>query len=195
MEKPPLFLFLDWDDFYWDVVRLSELVEDSGFRPDAVVAIARGGWVVGRILADLLDVDKLYSIRITYYTGVYARAKKPRIMDDLPRKADFGKALIADDVADTGETLRFAKRHLREAHGVEEILSATPYKKPWAGDEPDFYVRLTDRWIVFPHSYKEDILAAYSILKEKDPNVDAETLVSMGFDRALTRYILERFGK
>ena len=58
------FLVLSWDDLFWDVVDLAKVIKKDGFRADLLVAIARGGWVVGRILSDLLGLREVAGITI-----------------------------------------------------------------------------------------------------------------------------------
>jgi hypoxanthine phosphoribosyltransferase len=62
------YLILTWEDVYNLTLRLSERVVESGFKPDAVVGIARGGWIPARILSDVLYADTLQNIRIEYYS-------------------------------------------------------------------------------------------------------------------------------
>jgi hypoxanthine phosphoribosyltransferase len=58
--------------------------------------------------------------------------------------------LIADDVADSGETLRLVEEFWRGT--VKETRTAVLYEKPRSVVKPDYVWRKTDKWIEFPWS-------------------------------------------
>ncbi len=60
------------------------------------------------------------------------------------------KVLVADDVADTGETLALVKT-LMEQHAAE-VRTVTLYAKSRSIIEPDYIWKQTDLWITFPWS-------------------------------------------
>jgi hypoxanthine phosphoribosyltransferase len=64
--------------------------------------------------------------------------------------------LIADDVADTGETLRTV--HEFCAGKVAEVRSAVLYEKSRSLVKCEYVWRRTDRWIVFPWSAEDPVL-------------------------------------
>ena len=72
-----------------------------------ILAIARGGLLVGAALGYALSVKNVYTMNVEYYTGVDERLEVPRILPPAPDFVDLDDAriLIADDVADTGHTL------------------------------------------------------------------------------------------
>ena len=47
--KGPLCYVLDFDDIYNYAYQTASKMKESGWRPDAIVGIARGGWVHARI--------------------------------------------------------------------------------------------------------------------------------------------------
>ena len=71
------YLILSWRDVYNLTLQLSERIVDSGFIPDVIVGIARGGWIPARILSDVLYASALQNIRIEYYSDVGAKGKEP----------------------------------------------------------------------------------------------------------------------
>ncbi len=73
-----------------------------------ILSIARGGLLVGAALGYALSVKNVYTMNVEYYTGVDERLEVPRILPPAPDFVDLHEAriLIADDVADTGHTLR-----------------------------------------------------------------------------------------
>ena len=87
---------------------LAQMVADDGYEPDMILAIARGGLLIGGALGYALSVKNVYTMNVEFYTGVDERLEVPRILPPAPDFVDLHDAriLIADDVADTGHTLR-----------------------------------------------------------------------------------------
>src|ERR1700737_3088141 len=102
---------MTWDDLGDGARALAERVHDDGYRPDIVLAIARGGLLVAGALAYALDVKNTYTMNVEFYTGVDERLDVPMILPPVPDLIDLGEArlLIVDDVADTGATLALVK--------------------------------------------------------------------------------------
>jgi hypoxanthine phosphoribosyltransferase len=78
------------------------------YEPDMILSIARGGLLIGGALGYALSVKNVYTMNVEFYTGVDERLEVPRILPPAPDFVDAShfKILIADDVADTGHTLR-----------------------------------------------------------------------------------------
>ena len=90
------------------------------------------------------------------------------------------RILLVDDIVDTGETLRVAKAYL-ESKGPREVRAAAPYVKPKASLLPEYYVKVVDRWVVFPYEYRETIKELGSQIDEiqvLDSNV-AKAVIEM----------------
>jgi uncharacterized protein len=131
---------------------LAATIHASGYRPDIILAIARGGLTVGASLAYALGVKSTATMNIEFYTGVDQRLPMPVILPPLPALADLQGAtvLVADDVADTGATLAAVQEFCDTRVG--EVRFATLYEKPQSTIKCDYVWRRTDRWIVFPWS-------------------------------------------
>jgi hypothetical protein len=95
----------------------------------------------------LLGDKLLRMIHIKFYKGVDLRREKPELLADVGELPE--KVLIVDDVADTGETLEFVLKHVRQK-GAKEVRVATIAYKPHSRVKPDYHVFETDKWIVFP---------------------------------------------
>lgn len=174
-------LVLEWGRVHSSVLELSRKIEESGFQPDSIVGVARGGWVVARLLSDLLGVDELLSIRVSFYRGVNQREAKPRIESPIVGEIKGKRILVADDVADTGESLLLVVEHL-SSMGASEIRVATLHVKPWSKIKPDYFVESTANWILYPWEYRETIS---NLIREWgkegiDPAGARERLVSAG---------------
>jgi len=138
-----------WDEIHIKLLDLSLMIRSSGFKPDVIVGIARGGWIVARLLSDLLDIGDIASLRIEFYKDVASHRRSPIITQPVSMDVRGKKVLAADDVADTGSSLKAAVAHLLEK-GAEEIRVATIHVKPWSNFIPDYFVDVTDEWVIYP---------------------------------------------
>jgi uncharacterized protein len=143
---------LTWERFGRATRELAELVAADLYRPDIVLSIARGGLFVAGALGYALDVKNLHVCNVEYYTGVDTRLELPVMLPPVPVAVDLSGArvLIADDVADTGATLKLVKEFC--ADHVAEVRSAVVYEKPHSTVQCEYVWRRTDKWINFPWS-------------------------------------------
>ena len=143
---------LTYDLFGTAVRELAQQVVDDGYEPDLVLSIARGGLGLGMGLGYALDVKNLSAINVEFYTGIDERLEMPVMLPPTPEAVDLSglKVLIADDVADTGKTLRVVQEFC--ADHVAEARSVVIYEKPWTVVRPEYVWRRTDAWIDFPWS-------------------------------------------
>ena len=121
---------LGWGAFGVAARDLARQIADDGYRPDLILSVARGGLLVGATLGYALDVKNTWTMNVEFYTGIDERLDVPMILPPVPELVDLETArmLIADDVADTGETLRLVKEFC--AGKVAEVRCAVLYEKP-----------------------------------------------------------------
>ena len=143
---------MSWDDLGAGVRELAHAVHDDGYRPDMVLAIARGGMLVAAALGYALGVKNTFTMNVEFYTGIDERLEMPMILPPVPDLVDFAetKVLIADDVADTGATIALVKEFCEGK--VAEVRCAVLYEKPWSSVACEYVWHRTDRWITFPWS-------------------------------------------
>jgi hypoxanthine phosphoribosyltransferase len=148
---------MSWGDLGRGTRELAQMVADDGYRPDIVLAIARGGLLVGGALAYALGVKNTFTMNVEFYTGVDERLPMPMILPPVPELVDLDDAriLIADDVADTGATLVLVEDFLTGKVG--EVRSAVLYEKSRSMVRCEYVWRRTDRWIDFPWSAREPV--------------------------------------
>ena len=148
---------LGWQLFGTAARELAEMVADDGYEPEMILSIARGGLLVGGALGYALDVKNVYTMNVEYYTGVDERLEVPRILPPAPDFVDLDDAriLIADDVADTGHTLRSVQAFC--AGKVGEVRTAVLYEKSHSVVQCDYVWKRTDQWINFPWSDKDPV--------------------------------------
>lgn len=143
---------LTWDDFGRASRELARTVRRSGFEPDLVVAIARGGLPLAGAISYALGTKMCGSINVEFYTDVHETLPEPILLPPmLDAPALAGKrVLLADDVSDSGRTLALVV-DLLESYGAD-VRSVTLFTKPRTVHEPHYDWRKTDRWITFPWS-------------------------------------------
>jgi uncharacterized protein len=149
---------LTWEEFGVASRDLAHAVADSGYRPDVVVAVARGGLTVAGALAYALGVKNCGTMNVEFYTDVDERLDVPVVLPPTLDMVDVAglRVLVADDVADTGHTLRLVREVL--AQHVAEVRTAVLYRKPRSVMTPDYTWRETDLWIDFPWSAEPPVV-------------------------------------
>lgn len=150
-------------DLLEDSFRLGVKILESGFEPTLLIAIWRGGTPVGMAVQEVLsycgiDSDHI-AIRTSSYVGVDERGEVAvhglnYIIKKIRRE---DRVLIIDDVFDTGNTIKAVVEEIRcraRGNAPDEIRTAVPWFKPSRNETdmvPDFYLRETAEWLVFPH--------------------------------------------
>jgi uncharacterized protein len=150
---------LSWRDFGLATRELATQVCEDGYTPDLILSIARGGLLVGAALGYALDVKNTWTMNVEFYTGVDERLDVPMILPPVPELVELEAArmLIADDVADTGETLRLVKDFC--SGKVAEVRCAVLYEKSRSLVACEYVWKRTDLWIEFPWSVHAPVTA------------------------------------
>ena len=143
---------LGWLEFGDASRDLAHEVRHSGFEPEVVVAIARGGLLLAGSIAYALGVKSCGALNVEFYTGVGERLDAPVVLPPmLDEQSLVGKrVLLVDDVSDSGRTLDMVMQLLK-ASGAD-VRSIVLYTKPGTVHEPDYTWRRTPLWITFPWS-------------------------------------------
>jgi hypoxanthine phosphoribosyltransferase len=143
---------LSWELFGSAARELAGMVAADGYEPDMILSIARGGLFVAGALGYALDVKNLHVANVVFYTGVDERLPVPIMLPPVPNVVDISGArvLVADDVADTGATLKLVRDFC--AGHVADVRCAVVYEKPHSTVQCEYVWRRTDRWINFPWS-------------------------------------------
>jgi hypoxanthine phosphoribosyltransferase len=155
---------LTWELFGSASRELAQAIADSGFRPDVVLGIARGGLVPAGSLAYALDCKNLFTMNVEFYTGVGTTLDAPVMLPPLldATELDDLSVLVVDDVADSGRTLELVYDFCR-GH-VAEVRTAVLYEKPRSVIKADYTWRYTDRWINFPWSAEAPVVTRTGVV-------------------------------
>ena len=145
---------LNWNNIQNRCRGVAHLIESSGFTPEIVVGIQRGGCVPAVFLSHLLNVQDFCTLglRTTTSEDIQASRQTPIVTDDSSLHLVAGKhVLLVDDVTNTGATLLLAKKRILK-FGCRELRTAvvawdTTDIQPC---QADYYGTRVDVWVVFP---------------------------------------------
>lgn len=166
-----------------DAFELGSQIISSGFVPNFIIGVWRGGTPVGIAVQELLDYFGIktdhIAIRTSYYTGINQHASRVRVhgLNYVVKNVNHHDGLlIVDDVYDSGLSIEAIIVQLERScrrNMPADVRIATAYFKPnnnRTDRVPDYYVHKTDSWLVFPHE-----LRGLSIeeIKENKPGLGA----------------------
>ncbi len=157
-------LFISAGGLLQDSFRLAAKIHRSGFVPDFIVGIWRGGTPVGIAIQEYfefvgVETDHI-AVRTSAYVGIGQRAKTIRVhgLHYIVEEANAGNSLlVVDDVFDSGHSIEALLDELSNKMRLNmpgTVRIATPWYKPANNQSrlvPDYYLHETDKWIVFPH--------------------------------------------
>ena len=183
-EKGLQLLHVSWDDVQSLTEEIARQIQESGYVPDVIVAVSRGGFDPARILCDQLGIKRLASLQIEYYRDINETSSTPEIVFPLNTEVPDTSILIVDDVSDTGTSLQVARDHVLE-RGASEVRVATLHVKPWTKFRPDFSASVVESWIIYPWEIMESINSIAEKLRLEglsSSNIEGE-LIRLGFSR------------
>ena len=180
-------LYISSQELLADSFRLAARIFASGFRPHFIVGIWRGGSPVGIAVQEYFEfrgaqTDHI-AIRTSSYTGIGEQAKTIRvhglhyIIENV--NAD-DSLLIVDDVFDSGRSIEAVLNELSEKtrrNMPQDLRIACPWYKPKQSKVdivPDYYLRETDKWLVFPHE-----LAGLSLEEIREGKTDLREICDL----------------
>lgn len=189
---------VSWNEAYLLAKELSRSIKHSGYRPDLVIAIGRGGYVPARVVCDFLLQNLLTSMKVEHW-GIAAH-KKDQAEVRFPLAVDVRglKVLILDDVTDTGDTLQISANYV-ESLDPTEIRTGVLQHKTASQFQPDYYAEeITEwKWIIYPWAAHEDLVGFAERVISKGPlslieiQVQLENRFQLAVDEADLKDALE----
>jgi hypoxanthine phosphoribosyltransferase len=152
------FEYVSWAGFYRCCGILHRHIEVSGYRPDLIVAIARGGYPAARVLADYFGIMDLFSLKIEHYHGP-VKLSAARVRYPLPIDMNNKRVLLVDDVSDSGDTFWVAIEHIVKRGDPDDLRTAVLHYKIGSTIKPDYHAHrvIKWRWITYPWAVVEDL--------------------------------------
>ncbi len=139
---------------------LANIIKKSGWRPDVIVAIARGGYVPARLLCDFLGIENLLSIQSQHWTEAAKAEEKAILRFPYIVDMDGKNILVVDDIVDTGDSMILAEKFIRENWRPLDVRKAAlQWISSVAKIKPDYYYIEVKEWVWFqyPWTRLEDI--------------------------------------
>ncbi|MFX0056352.1 MAG: phosphoribosyltransferase [Promethearchaeota archaeon] len=184
--KGPLCYILDWDDIYSYAYQTALKIKESGWRPDAVVGIARGGWVHARIQCDLLGIKDLFSVKVDHWGVTATKDGHAKLSVPLVGSVEGKRVLVVDDITDTGQSLTMAVNHIKEAGNPADVKTAALMHIDGSKFIPDYYgVEITWAWEIWPWNFYEDVSSLISKIFEGE---DVKEMTTAQLKKHLREY-------
>ena len=155
--------YIDSNQLLQDAYQLAIEIYTSGYRPDFIVGVWRGGCPIGIAIQEVFEylgasTDHI-AIRTASYTGIGERNRSVRVHGLsylVERLQNNQQVLIVDDIHDTGLSIDQIVNDLQQRCGEKNIgvKIATPFYKPNSNKTqrtPDYFLHSTNQWVVFPH--------------------------------------------
>ena len=148
---------MSWELFNRLAKKVAQKMKEDEYQPDFMVGLARGGWVLSRVLCDYLGVKDLVSLKVEHW-GITAtpdgtaKIKYPFDIDLSGRDV-----VVVDDITDTGESMKVAVDYIKTMN-PRNIRTAALRHISGGKFTPDYYGdEITWRWVVFPWNLVEDM--------------------------------------
>jgi uncharacterized protein len=137
---------VSWEDFHGICKALALAI--SQFSPDIVLAIGRGGYYPGTLLAHILQVE-LYPVRVSRRINDIVKYQSPQWVVEPPQVVKGHRVLIIDEICGSGETITMVRKKV-EAMGASVIRSAVLYAHTQGMSVPDYIGLITDALLLNP---------------------------------------------
>jgi hypoxanthine phosphoribosyltransferase len=164
---------MGWKLFEELAMKVANEIISSNFHPDFIIGLARGGWVLSRMLCDYLGIKDLISLKVEHWGITATPDGEAHIKYPFNFDLSGKKVLLVDDITDTGESLKIAYEYVNSLN-PKEIKTATLRHIKGSKFLPDYYGdKIKWRWVIFPWNYTEDIC---NILPKADEEQDPQEI-------------------
>jgi len=148
---------MTWDGFQSLAEETARKIAESGYEPDFMVGLARGGWVLSRVLCDYLGVKDLVSLKVEHWGVTATPDGKARIKYPFDVDLTGRRVLVVDDITDTGQSMDVAMDYVNTLNPLE-VRTASLQHITGSEFTPDYYgEEIGWRWVIFPWNYVEDM--------------------------------------
>jgi xanthine phosphoribosyltransferase len=137
--------YYKYEEFTQDIETLYQL--SKSYKPDIILAVARGGVTIGHFLSEKFKIRDLYTLNSIHYDDT----KKLDTVEifNIPKLPDNAKVLVVDDIVDSGESLKEIMNKLQEMYPKTKFKTAAIFYKKTAIFRADFSIKETKEWIEF----------------------------------------------
>lgn len=147
-----------WQQMYNLAKKTANKIKKSDFHPDIIIGLSRGGLVPARMFCDFLHIKNCFAIKVDHWGLTATKDGKAKLTHKLNMDLTGKNVLVADDITDTGQSMKLAIKHIEELN-PSEIKTTTLIRLNSSKYVPDFYGCEKDwAWIVFPWNHREDMV-------------------------------------
>ena len=161
--------FIGEQELLEDSYQLAVQIHQSGFRPDFIVGVWRGGSTVGIYVQECLQYLGIETDHIAVRTSYRGREDYFEQLEQGSEMRAHGlqylfenlnaddALLIVDDVYSTGRNAQAIVNRLRiktKRNMASDVRIAAPYYRSVDKDSvsaPDYFLQQTDDWLVLPY--------------------------------------------
>lgn len=148
----------NYSEFCAGIDTIARAIKSSGWTPDYIVGIVRGGATPAVFLSHKLNVPVVMVAWSTRDKNIYNNESNCWIPEDI---MDGKKILIVDDIVDGGDTIRELLEDWQQSVSglgklnTDNVKIAAMWFNPSQSVSVDFYHCIVDRnedprWVVFP---------------------------------------------
>lgn len=139
--------YYPYEEFLNDARALWLKVDASIGKPDAIIAIARGGLTLAHMLSLRWDLREVYTLNAISYDG---NQQKELIIKNIPNiESQIKKVLIVDEIIDSGKSLSKIVSILKEKNPSIAFHTAVIFQKKDVAFRSDFFIHDSQEWIDF----------------------------------------------
>ena len=129
-------LIIDWKEYNLIVEKLAIQIYQSGFKPDMLIGIMRGGAPIIDVLSRVFKLKCAY-LAVESYSGEGTEDQQGELVFSREMSSTVqemnGNILLCDDLSDTGVTLNksidWLKKYPALKGKIKEIKRSTTYDK------------------------------------------------------------------
>ena len=139
--------YISWNDIQDFSNKIALEIErmSSDLSKATIIAVSRGGLVPAQLIAYKLDIRDVRVMKLISYDENNQRQELRDISTD--ELIDGENVFIIDDLADSGETVKYLRKHFPKSNICSLLM------KECCKDKPDIAIKSgikSDTWIVFP---------------------------------------------
>jgi len=138
-------MILSFTDIKEQAQELALMIMKSGFQPDYIVGVARGGWIPARLLSDTLNVKRLLSVGIKYSDDMREMLEIYAVPDPFPRNKNI---LLVEDCLESGKSLDQAAHLFLDKN--PDTRTASFFITEGTSYFPNYYVKKLHSAPLFP---------------------------------------------
>ena len=152
-------VYVSYTDIHNEVVDYANIIKDNNVNYDMIIALARGGSLIGTILSHALDTP----VKIVEYSSIFGQGETKHAYNaNLPKLKPHQHLLVVDDICDSGHTLQEVMEHYEaDGHVVNTYAVYFREHEHFVHTPNHSYVIEDDAWIVFPFEHSEKIGTSY----------------------------------